>query len=122
MTTCARCKSNLPITYYAMSRKGKSTPLRCTQCGAVHSHLDGELTVISPRMMPISSDSARVSPWMLPRSRPLEVGVYHVRFRDVTNVEYLTLWWNGRNFQVSDMDNRPVSTRTLLTWRGEWAQ
>ena len=119
MPTCAHCKTSLPITCYAMNRKGLATPLRCTRCGAVHSHVDGDVSLISPRVVPVT-EGLRLSPWMLTRTRPLDIGEYHCRFREL-EPEHLTLWWNGRHFQVSYTDTRAVRMGTFLTWRGSWA-
>lgn len=69
-------------------------------------------------MMPIDAGT-KLSPWMLPQTRPIVDGIYECRFRGLDAP--LRLWWNGRNFQAGYTDSRAVQMATFLTWRGEWA-
>lgn len=117
---CAHCGSSVRITMYAQLRKDLATPIRCRRCGAVHSHLNGSVDVISPVMMPVTYAVNRGwSPWQFWYTRPITPGAYHCRFTDIS-ID-LTLWWNGRFFQVSETDNRAIQMTTFRSWRGIWA-
>lgn len=119
MFACKRCNSTVRITLYAQLRKDQATPIRCHRCGAVHSHLRGDIEVISPRMLPVDAKTnCSYSPWEPHHTRPIEPGNYHCRFTDISIV--LTLWWNGRYFQVSRDDARALKMSTFQAWRGVW--
>lgn len=103
---CAYCSASLPIL------PASFTTVRCQRCGAVH-HPDGE--VISPRMLPITANR-RASPWMFGSTRPVVPGLYYVRFNDLERS--LVLRWTGWEFL--DAQGKPVATRSLMSWRGDW--
>lgn len=117
MSMCARCQTPLTITMYASNRVGVATSLRCSRCGAVSAHLDGDVSIISPPMVP-RGQGTKESPWMFPHTRPLVAGEYDCRFRGLERE--LTLHWNGSIFVASQADPRPVRMRTFLSWRGDW--
>lgn len=104
---CHYCSS--PLQPFAPSN------IRCGRCGAVH-HSDG--TVISPKMIAVPTDGYwRASPWMLPHTRPLELGNYECRFSD-TEPTLLVLQWDGARFTYQ---GQRVRMATFMTWRGQWA-
>jgi hypothetical protein len=113
---CERCDTANVASAYASYAKPR--PDRCTRCGAVHSVLGTDVSVISPRCVGIPREGSwRASPWHLPWHRPAEEGHYECRFTN-TEPRILTLWWNGRAFVVPD--GRRVNMATFLTWRGRW--
>lgn len=110
---CARCGASLPILMASVQTS------RCGYCGAVH-HDDG--TPISPPMTPAYDEhgriAARLSPWMLPGTRPVVSGRYDVRFYDAPG---LVLQWDSESRHFYDARGRQVFDATLQTWRGGWA-
>lgn len=117
---CARCgAANSPSAYLLQKSQLKPTPDHCIRCGASHSLHAGSVEVISPVMRPLPDDPLpwRASPWMLPRYRPALVGLYECRFREL-EPRILVLQWTGKCFAI---DGREVNCRTLMGWRGEWA-
>lgn len=117
---CVRCGNVNTFARYVLTRWEQATADRCVNCGAVHSILRGDVDVISRPMMPIDFPHGVVSPWQLWKYKPLQVGKYECRFHNI-EPQYLVLWWNGRNFQVSGDDARAVDCRELMGWRGTWA-
>lgn len=101
---CARCNTTQPDSAFQ--------PVRCRRCGAVHAH--GE--VISPVMGPFSE--RRASPWIGSPARPVVVGIYECRFRQLDQV--LRLRWTGARFCIDEDNARTVQCHTLISWRGAW--
>jgi hypothetical protein len=114
--TCRRCAR--PV-YASILYAQRNWPVGCNYCGAIHNP-SGD--AISPAMIPVGArTNCAYSPWQFARTRPVVVGNYHCRFREL-DCDFLTLYWNGRYFQPSREDDRPVQMATLLSWRGRWAE
>lgn len=111
MKNCEQCGSGLLPPH--MARKCVTT-LRCKRCGCVYRAEGVELDRISPDMVPLGM-GVKLSPWMLPWTRPVVTGFYDCRFSDVAQV--LRLHWNGRWFEH---DGQRVLMTTFQTWRGTW--
>lgn len=116
---CERCGTLNHAKSYASYAEPR--PDRCTRCGAVHSVLGNDVSVISPPCVPVPDVEPpyrRRSPWHLPWHRPVTPGVYECRFSDI-EPQVLRLWWDGRYFRDAREGVR-VCMRTFLTWRGHW--
>jgi hypothetical protein len=114
---CERCGH--ANTAYGWRDYSTPKPDSCWRCGAVHSILGSEATVISPVNAPLDAapTNARRSPWMLPWTRPVLLGLYECRFSDL-EPHMIVLRWDGHRWRAAD--DRPVSDRTFLSWRGWW--
>lgn len=100
-------------------RLDKREARRCSNCGEMYWVGEGNpATPMYPalRMRPIDtvSDFGVVSPWMLPRFRPVLPGWYDCRFTHL-EPERVRLWWNGYRFTVN---GRCVDMRGFLSFRG----
>lgn len=116
---CERCDQPVIVSTYARQRMETPQAERCRKCGAVHSILRGSASIISPVMAPIDA-AGRVSPWMLPWTRPVARGWYECRFTDV-EPRVLRLWWNGLYFVSMDTwSGKRIRMQTFLSWRGKW--
>lgn len=113
---CVRCRTYHSFTPYIRARWDTPTPHRCHACGASHAVLRGSVDVITPPVGPVSAGN-RWSMWFLSSSRPLAVGLYHVRYR-TTEPAVLMAWWNGAAWQVSQSDPRVVDDGDFMGWRG----
>ena len=110
---CAYCGTLQSLSLYIQRTMAtRAVPEHCCKCGASHSFPSGD--VINPPMVGVTP-GCRVSPWMLPKYRPVHEGVYECRFGDLV----LMLRWDGRVFV--DANGASVALRTLSTWRGAWA-
>ena len=130
---CTHCGHTQRISSY-IQREAlvRAMPERCTRCGAVHSVLRDDVSVISPMMMPAyvtivdgawtacGQVQPRLSPWMPAWCRPINGGYYDVRFHEL-EPESIVLWWDNyiQRFCTAYLGQR-VDCRTLLAWRGAW--
>lgn len=115
--TCTACARVIEFSAYVKSRRNLPTADRCPRCGCVHAVLNLSVERISPPMLPIGM-TTRLSPWQLPRYRPIVAGDYELMFRH-TGERVITLRWCGDHFEH---DGRKVSMSQLLKWRGSWGE
>ena len=103
----------------------------CRRCGDVNLVTDGQLRRMYPALHMLPVDAPRptesvpphwymqpeypLSKWMLPWTRPVKPGNYHVRFRHLEPGVFVARW-DGVCFRAPD--GQRVRMRDFLTWRG----
>jgi hypothetical protein len=118
---CGHCRTINRFTTYSINywrENNRAAMQRCMRCGAAHGCRDYQAEVIPPLMLPLNQGS-RLSPWMPPEYRPVNVGYYECDFRGLAIPVFI--FWDDFKFCVSHDDPRRVNMRTLYRWRGSWA-
>lgn len=94
----------------------------CPRCGDAYFVNNGPPRRAYPALHMCPVDHAHnegpdypFSKWMLPHTRPIVPGVYHVRF-SCTEPRVLIAHWDGGAFRTAD--GQRVCMRTFMTWRG----
>lgn len=111
---CTECGASVtvPLTVKSVS---------CRRCGDVSFVNDGAVRRVYPTLHMLPVDAPRpdsdypLSKWMLPWTRPVMPGNYHLRFRH-TEPQAFVAWWDGVKFTTSD--GQRIDMRNFLTWRG----
>jgi hypothetical protein len=113
---CCECSTSVVVP------KIVST-VSCPRCGDVSFVTDGNVRRMYPALHmrpvthPLPDANYPLSIWMPTRTRPIEAGLYHVRFRH-TEPHAIPLHWNGYAFVAPDDYSKRIDTREFLTWRG----
>ena len=112
---CNECGSEVAIP---LSLKTTS----CKRCGDTYFVNDGPPRRVYPalHMLPVDAHHDEgpdypLSKWMLPGTRPIVPGNYHVRFRH-TDPEVFIAHWDGACFRAPNGER--VDMRNFMTWRG----
>ncbi len=95
-----------------------TSTVRSRRCGDVYYTETGRRVYPALHMYPVThprDPGYPLSKWMLPWTRPLMPGMYHVRFTS-TEPRVLLAWWDGANFV--NMQGERVCMTDFLSWRG----
>lgn len=111
---CTECGANVAVP---LSLKTVS----CTRCGDAYFVIDATMRRMYPMLHmlpvdhPLPCDGYPLSKWMMPHTRPIIAGNYHVRFRH-TEPEVLIAHWDAVCFRAPNRQR--VDMRNFMTWRG----